>query len=527
MESVDEEGQHVDAEAVLGAVQIQLAVGDEQHSDLPGEEHENQEPQGRNAQGNFGGQPVGVPDPGVVARAEIEAVDGLDGGGNPHEHGVGDLIDLDHHAVDGQGDIAAVDRDGAVLAQEVIQGDLDQGGHGLGQQAGKAQGENLPRQGGGGPEGLPPDPDRAHPPQVPQAHAAGGRLPDHGGDAGAHHAHVQREDEDGVQNQVHHRAQNHALHGVLGGAVRPDDGGEGRTHQLERDAHADGPQVCHRLGIGGLRGAAEHHDPGGQKPAQQRGGHAGAQDQRQGVADGPVRLLLLAAAQAQAHVGRAAVAQQQGECVDQDDDGKGNIGGGHAGDAHALSHEDLVHDVIEIVDHQRQGGWDGIAQQQCGDRLRLQGIGFLFRVHCNSSLCAFLLPRGERVKKQPISPSGRTAILTVDPFERRADFLLPSRPDCWPRDCTGLAERSRALTASRDYSRFRRKGTMFDCWLHCSRSAGACQSAERDSWPARSAVETESFFTSPLSKEMTATSPLRLARVPGPKVLCTTRRPGR
>ena len=40
-------------------------------------------------------------DPRIVVGAEIIAVDGLDGRGHPDEHGVSDLVDLHHHAVDG------------------------------------------------------------------------------------------------------------------------------------------------------------------------------------------------------------------------------------------------------------------------------------------------------------------------------------------------------------------------------------------------------------------------------------------
>ena len=36
-------------------------------------------------------------------------------------------------------------------------------------------------------------------------------------------------------------------------------------------------------------------------------------------------------------------------------------------------------------------------------------------------------------------------------------LLLPSRPDCWLRNCIELADCSRAFTASREHVRFRRK----------------------------------------------------------------------
>ena len=39
---------------------------------------------------------------------------------------------------------------------------------------------------------------------------------------------------------------------------------------------------------------------------------------------------------------------------------------------HALAHKDLVHDVVEAVDHQRQGRGDGVADDQLLNRLGFQ-----------------------------------------------------------------------------------------------------------------------------------------------------------
>lgn len=124
VQAVQEKGQHIEPEAVLRAVQIEVITRHEQACDLPWEHHEDQKPHRRNAQCDERGHAKGLSDPLVVPRAEIIAVDGLNGGGDAHEHGVGDLVALHHHAIDGQGDVAAIDGDSPIGPHEVVQRDL-------------------------------------------------------------------------------------------------------------------------------------------------------------------------------------------------------------------------------------------------------------------------------------------------------------------------------------------------------------------------------------------------------------------
>lgn len=89
-----------------------------------------------------------------------------------------------------------------------------------------------------GRRGLPPEADGLEPGQIDEKQQAGHHLADDRGDAGTNHPHAQREDEDGIQNQVEGRAGDHAAHAVPGMAVRPDDGGEGGADQLEGQPQA-------------------------------------------------------------------------------------------------------------------------------------------------------------------------------------------------------------------------------------------------------------------------------------------------
>ena len=93
----------------------------------------------------------------------------------------------------------------------------------------------------------------------------------------------------------------------------------------------------------------------------------------------------------------------------------------------------------------------------------------------------------EKTKRHPAatSPNGSTAAPDADQsliFERETasgntpeSLLLPSRPDCWLRSCTELAfDRSRAVTASREHARFRRKLYAFSVSWPCGAVNTSC-----------------------------------------------------
>ncbi|CAN3976846.1 PrgI family protein, partial [Dysosmobacter welbionis] len=126
-------------------------------------------------------------------------------------------------------------------------------------------------------------------------------------------------------------------------------------------APGNGPEIGCSLRPGSVRSAEEPGNLGGEAPADDGRTETAGGNQGGGVTDGVIRLLLLAAAEAQADVGGAAVSQQQGHGIHQNDHRERHVDGRHGGDPHALAHKDLVHDVVEAVDHQRQGRGDGVA----------------------------------------------------------------------------------------------------------------------------------------------------------------------
>ena len=295
------------------------------------------------------------------------------------------LIDLDHHAVDRECDVAAVDAHGAVLAHEVVERYLHQRGHGLSQKAWKAEAEYAPGDAERGPEVTAAYFYGAHVSEIHETHAAGGTLADGRRYAGADDAHLEYEDEYRVQDEVYNCAKYHALHRVLRRAVCTDYSCEGRTHELKRYAPGHRAQIGNGLVVGRIRGSAEHDQPR-RKDAAAEGAYQTAADyQSQRMRRRGVRILLLAAAQTKAHVGRAAIAQQKGNRVHENHQREGHVRGGHAGYAHALADKYLVNDIVEVVDHQSQRRRHRVFEQQPEYRLGLERVcGFCSLLHTAS-----------------------------------------------------------------------------------------------------------------------------------------------
>lgn len=120
------------------------------------------------------------------------------------------------------------------------------------------------------------------------------------------------------------------------------------------------------------------------------------------------------------------VSQHERQCGGDDGQRKGYIGGSHAGDAHALSDENLVGNIIKIVHHQRQGCGNGILADQMADGLGGQRIGR--RRHRAGCF-------GIGICHEKYLPTLHIEEIKVS----HRHFLLPSRLDCWLRNCTGLA----------------------------------------------------------------------------------------
>ena len=157
------------------------------------------------------------------------------------------------------------------------------------------------------------------------------------------------------------------------------------------------------------------------------------------MAGGPVRLLLLPAAQAEAHIRRAAVPDHQRQGNGDNGQRKGHVGGGHPRDPYPLADKDLIHNVVQVVDHQGQGCGDRVPANQTANGFGLQGI--LFPLGLFHRSCSFLPRWGRRAaKKHPDTPlvSGPPDAIPSSRSRQQGDgrppatrlnlFLLPSRP---------------------------------------------------------------------------------------------------
>ena len=89
------------------------------------------------------------------------------------------------------------------------------------------------------------------------------------------------------------------------------------------------------------------------------------------------RLRLLPPPECETDIGGAAVAEQERDGSDEDNEREGDVRRRHAGDADAAADENLVDDVIQEVHHQCQRRGNGIAQEKGGDRCGFQRIAAL------------------------------------------------------------------------------------------------------------------------------------------------------
>ena len=181
-----------------------------------------------------------------------------------------------------------------------------------------------------------------------------------------------------------------------------------KAGQISWQAPGNGPEIGCSLRPGSVRSAEEPGNLGGEAPADDGRTETAGGNQGGGVADGVIRLLLLAAAEAQADVGGAAVSQQQGHGIHQNDHRERHVDGRHGGDPHALAHKDLVHDVVEAVDHQRQGRGDGVADDQLLNRLGFQrAAGLLIGRHTDPSSGGRTARRDKKSQRQSTAlPTG-------------------------------------------------------------------------------------------------------------------------
>ena len=224
--------------------------------------------------------------------------------------------------------------------------------------------------------------------EIPDRESRRENLSGHGGDGGAHHAHLQRKDEDRVKDDVRYGSRDCRDHGETGAAVRADD----RVHRLpeyiEGDAQRDPEEVLLRAGIGfRVDSAAEEREDRlhGQK-IQGRQDQTASQAEQDGVSDAAVGVFLSIGPQRNGDEGAGAVADhdrdRQRDHGQREDHRVGCVAVG--AEIVGVGDEDLVNDVIQGCHNQGNDAGERILPHQHGQLFVFEKcVGFLF--HMSSS----------------------------------------------------------------------------------------------------------------------------------------------
>ena len=194
------------------------------------------------------------------------------------------------------------------------------------------------------------------PQEVGQVDDACQQLGKPGGDCRAPDAQVQQEDGRIVQHAVGQAPDDDRQDGQLGIAVGLDE----HLHVIGHDeAHGKGgeaPEV--------VDGVGQRHAPGAQQAGErlqkheyQHGdGQADGHQQRQILGEQAVGLFALLLSEVDSDDGAAAHGEDDGDGEQHVGEGHRQIHGGHGIFAHALGHEQAVHDGVQREHHQRRHG---------------------------------------------------------------------------------------------------------------------------------------------------------------------------
>ena len=194
-------------------------------------------------------------------------------------------------------------------------------------------------------------------------------LTEHGGDGRALHAQTEREDQDGVQNDVDDRTDDGGEHTDLGEALRCDEGVHAH-HDEDADRAEDvDAAVGQRVRQGGIAGTEQAQQGGCAGVEHDRQEHREDHQHGEAVADDLFCLLLIALAHGNGGAGGTARTDEHGKGVQQHQDGgeQAHARQRRRTDAGNVADVDAVHDVVQQVDHLRHDRRDHQLEQQLLD----------------------------------------------------------------------------------------------------------------------------------------------------------------
>ena len=289
---------------------------------------------------------------------------GLCAGGDPNGDVQHDLKQFQNHHKGPQGNVRAVGRKRAVLHQQDIVDDSDDHDGHLRQKAGRAQCHDLLQQPPFQPETAEGQAERPASGQIGRTDAEADKLSQNGGIRRALDAHVQCENGHRVTDDIQHRPRQHGSHGVLGTAIRTDNGGHRilckgqRYHRINDESIVVGQcQIC----VSRANQPKEAVSPDVADENERRTAQKGAED---AVAHAAVNVFGFVFPQGYAESRRRAVAEEQRNAPADDCDREDHTCGGIAQVAHAVAHKNLVNDVIQTGNNERKNTGDCEFQQQ-------------------------------------------------------------------------------------------------------------------------------------------------------------------
>ena len=212
--------------------------------------------------------------------------------------------------------------------------------------------------------------------QIPDRQRRRKNLSKNGSDRRARHAHFQRIDENRVKNDIHDRAGHCGRHRKAGASVRTDNGVHRLSEHIERDAERNPEKVFPRMGEGLLvdASAEERQNRVHEQQVQRRQNDACNQTERDGVAYGSMRLVCPTLAEFDADVSAGAVANHDRHGQRDDRQRKHDRIGGVAVGAEIVrvGNENLVYDIVQRGDQQRDDTGNGVFPHELSYRLRFQ-----------------------------------------------------------------------------------------------------------------------------------------------------------
>ena len=240
-------------------------VGGEDAHHLPGQQLEHHEEHRREPQAHPQHAAGGLAHPVALAGAVVVADDGL-GAAADAQHGAGDQGHAALHN-GGAGDQQIPLLGAAVPLQHRVHGDQDQAVGSHDEERGEPDGRHPQHQPPVGPAQA--DPDGRPAKQEPHGKGAAEELGQHRGRRRAGHPHIQREDEDRVQQDVGHRADQHRRHAHRAEALAGDKIVQPHRHQGEEGARRVDGHVGVRVAEGGAAGPKTEQ----QRPAAEQKTH--------------------------------------------------------------------------------------------------------------------------------------------------------------------------------------------------------------------------------------------------------------